>query len=178
MSDEKDQDQSPEEELDPQKLADEVAGGIEEASSEESAAEGEEDDQALADEWAAAMEEAGETEDEEPEPEPDPVKQIELDELQDEGRPGGNGDNPELEVILDIPVRISMEVGATKIPIRNLLQLNQGSVVELDRVAGEPLDVLVNGTLIAHGEVVVVNDKFGIRLTDVVSQSERIHRLR
>jgi flagellar motor switch protein FliN/FliY len=178
MSDEKDQDQSPEEELDPQKLADEVAGGIEEASSEESAAEGEEDDQALADEWAAAMEEAGETEDEEPEPEPDPVKQIELDELQDEGRPGGNGDNPELEVILDIPVRISMEVGATKIPIRNLLQLNQGSVVELDRLAGEPLDVLVNGTLIAHGEVVMVNDKFGIRLTDVVSQSERIHRLR
>ncbi len=178
MSDEKDQDQSPEEELDPQKLADEVAGGIEEASSEESAAEGEEDDQALADEWAAAMEEAGETEDEEPEPEPDPVKQIELDELQDEGRPGGNGDNPELEVILDIPVRISMEVGATKIPIRNLLQLNQGSVVELDRLAGEPLDVLVNGTLIAHGEVVMVNDKFGIRLTDVVSQSERIQRLR
>ena len=176
MSDEKDQDQSPEEELDPQKLADEVAGGIEEASSEESAAE--EDDQALADEWAAAMEEAGETEDEEPEPEPDPVKQIELDELQDEGRPGGNGDNPELEVILDIPVRISMEVGATKIPIRNLLQLNQGSVVELDRLAGEPLDVLVNGTLIAHGEVVMVNDKFGIRLTDVVSQSERIQRLR
>ncbi|HCG79389.1 MULTISPECIES: flagellar motor switch protein FliN [Thalassolituus] len=178
MSDEKDQDQSPEEELDPQKLADEVAGGIEEASGEESAAEGEEDDQALADEWAAAMEEAGETDEEEPEPEPDPVKQIELDELQDEGRPGGNGDNPELEVILDIPVRISMEVGATKIPIRNLLQLNQGSVVELDRLAGEPLDVLVNGTLIAHGEVVMVNDKFGIRLTDVVSQSERIHRLR
>ena len=176
MSDEKDQDQSPEEELDPQKLADEVAGGIEEASSEESAAE--EDDQALADEWAAAMEEAGETEDEEPEPEPDPVKQVELDELQDEGRPGGNGDNPELEVILDIPVRISMEVGATKIPIRNLLQLNQGSVVERDRLAGEPLDVLVNGTLIAHGEVVMVNDKFGIRLTDVVSQSERIQRLR
>ncbi|KZZ06843.1 flagellar motor switch protein, partial [Oleibacter sp. HI0075] len=173
MSDEKDQDQSPEEELDPQKLADEVAGGIEEASGEESAAEGEEDDQALADEWAAAMEEAGETDEEEPEPEPDPVKQIELDELQDEGRPGGNGDNPELEVILDIPVRISMEVGATKIPIRNLLQLNQGSVVELDRLAGEPLDVLVNGTLIAHGEVVMVNDKFGIRLTDVVSQSER-----
>ena len=178
MSDEKDQDQSPEEELDPQKLADEVAGGIEEASGEESAAEGEEDDQALADEWAAAMEEAGETDEEEPEPEPDPVKQIELDELQDEGRPGGNGDNPELEVILDIPVRISMEVGATKIPIRNLLQLNQGSVVEVDRLAGEPLDVLVNGTLIAHGEVVMVNDKFGIRLTDVVSQSERIHRLR
>jgi flagellar motor switch protein FliN/FliY len=85
---------------------------------------------------------------------------------------------PELDVILDIPVVISMEVGNTQIPIRNLLQLNQGSVIELDRLAGEPLDVLVNGTLIAHGEVVMVNDKFGIRLTDVISQSERIQRLR
>ena len=80
-------------------------------------------------------------------------------------------------MILDIPVMISMEVGSTQIPIRNLLQLNQGSVVELDRLAGEPLDVLVNGTLIAHGEVVMVNEKFGIRLTDVVSPSERIKRL-
>ena len=82
-----------------------------------------------------------------------------------------------LEVVLDIPVRLSMEVGNTQIPIRNLLQLNQGSVIELDRLAGEPLDVLVNGTLIAHGEVVMVNEKFGIRLTDVVSQQERINRL-
>lgn len=83
-----------------------------------------------------------------------------------------------LDTILDIPVTISMEVGRSNISIRNLLQLNQGSVVELDRVAGEPLDVLVNGTLIAHGEVVVVNDKFGIRLTDVISQLERIKKLR
>ena len=83
-----------------------------------------------------------------------------------------------LDTILDIPVTISMEVGRSHISIRNLLQLNQGSVVELDRVAGEPLDVLVNGTLIAHGEVVVVNDKFGIRLTDVISQLERIKKLR
>jgi flagellar motor switch protein FliN/FliY len=89
----------------------------------------------------------------------------------------GGGATPDLDVILDIPVTISMEVGATQIPIRNLLQLNQGSVVELDRLAGEPLDVLVNGTLIAHGEVVMVNDKFGIRLTDVVSPTERIRRL-
>ncbi len=73
---------------------------------------------------------------------------------------------------------IAMEVGRSQISIRNLLQLNQGSVVELDRVAGEPLDVLVNGTLIAHGEVVVVNDKFGIRLTDVISQIERIKKLK
>lgn len=83
-----------------------------------------------------------------------------------------------LDTILDIPVTISMEVGRTNISIRNLLQLNQGSVVELDRVAGEPLDVLVNGTLIAHGEVVVINDKFGIRLTDVISQVERIKKLK
>ncbi len=96
-------------------------------------------------------------------------------ELQDEGRPNLS---PELEVILDIPVNISMEVGNTEITIRNLLQLNQGSVIELDRLAGEPLDVRVNGTLIAHGEVVIVNDKFGIRLTDVVSPSERISKLR
>lgn len=85
---------------------------------------------------------------------------------------------PDLDVIMDIPVRISMEVGNTEISIRNLLQLNQGSVIELDRLAGEPLDVLVNGTLIAHGEVVVVNEKFGIRMTDVISPSERIKKLR
>ena len=83
-----------------------------------------------------------------------------------------------LDAIMDIPVTITMEVGHAKISIRNLLQLNQGSVIELERLAGEPLDVLVNGTLIAHGEVVVVNDKFGIRLTDVISQVERIKKLR
>jgi flagellar motor switch protein FliN len=86
-------------------------------------------------------------------------------------------DDLNLDVILDVPVTLSMEIGRTQINIRNLLQLNQGSVVELDRFAGEPLDVLVNGTLVAHGEVVVVNDKFGIRLTDVISVSERVKRL-
>ncbi|KAF1685612.1 flagellar motor switch protein FliN [Pseudoxanthomonas broegbernensis] len=83
-----------------------------------------------------------------------------------------------LDVILDVPVTLSLEVGRTRMPIRNLLQLNQGSVIELERGAGEPLDVYVNGTLIAHGEVVVINDRFGVRLTDVVSPSERIRRLR
>ena len=83
-----------------------------------------------------------------------------------------------LDVILDVPVTLSLEVGRSRMPIRNLLQLNQGSVVELERGAGEPLDVYVNGTLIAHGEVVVINDRFGVRLTDVVSPSERIRRLR
>ncbi len=83
-----------------------------------------------------------------------------------------------LDVILDIPVTLSMEIGRTELPISNLLQLNQGSVVELDRLAGEPMDVLINGTLIAHGEVVVINEKFGIRLTDVISPSERVKKLK
>lgn len=87
-------------------------------------------------------------------------------------------DNLNLNMLLDVPVTISMEIGRSRITIRNLLQLNQGSVVELDRLAGAPLDVLVNGTLIAHGEVVVVNEKFGIRLTDVISPSERVRKLR
>nr|WP_192553097.1 flagellar motor switch protein FliN [Pseudomonas sp. IzPS59] len=144
------------------------------------------DDQALADEWAAALEETGE------------AGQADIDALlaADAGVASSNRlpmeefgsvpksnepvslDGPNLDVILDIPVSISMEVGSTDINIRNLLQLNQGSVIELDRLAGEPLDVLVNGTLIAHGEVVVVNEKFGIRLTDVISPSERIKKLR
>ena len=83
-----------------------------------------------------------------------------------------------LDVILDIPVTLSMEVGRTEVPIQDLLALNRGSVVELDRIAGEPMDVLINGTLIAHGEVVVINEKFGIRLTDVISPAERVKKLR
>ncbi|MBS01170.1 MAG: flagellar motor switch protein FliN [Gammaproteobacteria bacterium] len=93
------------------------------------------------------------------------------------GLPAGSA-TPDLEAVMNIPVTVSMEIGRTQISIRNLLQLNQGSVVELDRLAGEPLDVLVNGTLIAHGEVVVVNEKFGIRLTDVISAQERVKKLR
>lgn len=82
-----------------------------------------------------------------------------------------------LDLILDIPVQLNVELGRTKIAIRNLLQLAQGSVVELDGLAGQPMDVLVNGCLIAQGEVVVVNDKFGIRLTDIISPAERLRRL-
>jgi len=101
----------------------------------------------------------------------------EFDSLEDTSSgPAAEGEN--LDVILDIPVTISMEIGRTNISIRNLLQLNQGSVVELDRLAGEPMDVLVNGTLVAHGEVVVVNEKFGIRLTDVISPAERVKKLK
>ena len=87
-------------------------------------------------------------------------------------------DSEKMDLILDIPVSVTVEIGRTKMTIRNLLQLNQGGIVALDRLAGDPLDVLVNGTLVAHGEVVVVNDKFGVRLTDIVSKAERIKRLR
>lgn len=130
------------------------------------------DDQDTMDEWAAALAEADVDED------GGDVQVTELDELTDSKHEISGEEKRKLDTILDIPVTISMEVGRSKINIRNLLQLNQGSVVELDRIAGEPLDVLVNGTLIAHGEVVVVNDKFGIRLTDVISQVERIKKLR
>jgi flagellar motor switch protein FliN/FliY len=130
------------------------------------------------DEWAAAMKEAGESEQGAGGNENNNVRTAPMEEFPEGSRIArGSGPAPDLDVILDIPVSISMEVGNTQIPIRNLLQLNQGSVIELDRLAGEPLDVLVNGTLIAHGEVVMVNEKFGIRLTDVISPGERIKRL-
>jgi len=92
--------------------------------------------------------------------------------------PAATSNDVNLDVVLDIPVTLSMEVGRSRISIRNLLQLNQGSVVELERATGEPFDIYVNGTLIAHGEVVVVNEKFGVRLTDVISPAERIRKLK
>lgn len=127
------------------------------------------DDEKLADEWASALGEDTSSQ----------VQAAPLEELKDSAKaPITEDERRKLDTIMDIPVTISMEVGRSRISIRNLLQLNQGSVVELDRIAGESLDVMVNGTLIAHGEVVVVNDKFGIRLTDVISQTERIKKLR
>jgi flagellar motor switch protein FliN/FliY len=112
-------------------------------------------------------------------PEPQPVPEAaQFDELTGGVPPTEAVRDVNLDVILDVPVTLSLEVGQTRISIRNLLQLNQGSIVELDREASEPLDVFVNGTLVAHGEVVVVNDKFGIRLTDVVSPTERLRKLR
>lgn len=97
----------------------------------------------------------------------------------DSPRSFSSGDTPidDISRVLDIPVQLSVELGRTKVPIRHILQLGQGSVVELDALAGEPMDVLVNGYLIAQGEVVVVNEKFGIRLTDVVTPSERLRRV-
>ncbi len=144
-------------------------------------------DQEVADEWAAALEEQQEAEktDEAEDPwaaaleeqaaaEANPAPVTHLD---DEAQSIPSSD-VNLDMVLDIPVTISMEIGRTQINIRNLLQLSQGSVIELDRLAGEPMDVLVNNTLFAHGEVVVVNDKFGIRLTDVISAEERVKKLK
>ncbi|WP_443111682.1 flagellar motor switch protein FliN [Aliivibrio sp. S3TY1] len=125
-------------------------------------------EQQMADEWAAALSESAEGQ----------AVTAPLEDLENKTPEFNEDERRKLDTILDIPVTISMEVGRSHISIRNLLQLNQGSVVELDRIAGESLDVMVNGTLIAHGEVVVVNDKFGIRLTDVISQTERIKKLR
>lgn len=125
------------------------------------------------DDWAAAMAEQALTEGGEGPAD----EKVEMEQFQT-GSPLDEGENPvNFDVIMDVPVNISMEIGRTSINIRNLLQLNQGSIVELDRLAGEPLDVLVNGTLIARGEVVVVNEKFGIRLTDVISPAERLRKL-
>lgn len=130
---------------------------------------------ALADEWAAALAEQS----------PDGGALAPAEAVQDAshlfprlaaGAPTAEG-RQDIEMILDIPVQLTVELGRTRIPIKHILQLAQGSVVELDALAGEPMDVLVNGCLIAQGEVVVVNDKFGIRLTDIVTPSERVRRL-
>ncbi|MCC4282723.1 MULTISPECIES: flagellar motor switch protein FliN [Marinobacter] len=167
-----DDDKKDEQELsEDEKLAAEWESAMEES--------GDADEDGREDEWAAAMAEAGETDDDDGSDDAkDDVRAAPMEEFPEGSNfSQGTGPAPDLDVILDIPVTISMEVGNTQIPIRNLLQLNQGSVIELDRLAGEPLDVLVNGTLIAHGEVVMVNEKFGIRLTDVISPGERIKRL-
>jgi len=124
------------------------------------------------DPWADALNEQAESEAEDV---LSATSAASFDELTDSSMAGSDVN---LDVVLDIPVNLSMEIGRTKISIRNLLQLNQGSVVELERLAGEPMDVLVNGTLIARGEVVVVNEKFGIRLTDIISPAERVKKLK
>ena len=136
------------------------------------------------DDWAAALQEQADTATEESAADANDtdmaaaMQQHQMDELVENSGADGGVEDVKLDAILDIPVHISMEIGRTQISIRNLLKLNQGSVVELDRLAGEPMDVLVNGTLIARGEVVVVNEKFGLRLTDIISPAERVKKLR
>lgn len=123
-----------------------------------------------ADDWAAAMGEQAAVEKANVKPATNLFENF-------SGNPAAPNPNQGFELILDIPVSLTVELGRTKISIRNLLQLAHGSVVELDGLAGEPMDVLVNGTLIAQGEVVVVNDKFGIRLTDIITPQERLRKL-
>ncbi|MDX8399273.1 MAG: flagellar motor switch protein FliN [Gallionellaceae bacterium] len=122
-----------------------------------------------ADDWGAAMAEQT-TASDQPEMQPHVFQEF------GSSAAGGTTSN-DLDMILDIPVQLTVELGRTKMPIKNLLQLAQGSVVELAGMAGEPLDVLINGFLIAQGEVVVVNDKLGIRLTDIITPSERLRRI-
>jgi flagellar motor switch protein FliN/FliY len=129
-----------------------------------------------ADDWGAALaEQSAAAASASPAPEPQPEAQPHV--FEKFGSDVGLAAHNDLEMIMDIPVQLTVELGRTKMPIKNLLQLAQGSVVELSGMAGEPLDVLINGFLIAQGEVVVVNDKFGIRLTDIITPSERIRRL-
>ncbi|QOL51736.1 flagellar motor switch protein FliN [Massilia litorea] len=132
------------------------------------------DDQILDDDWGAAIAEQAAAEAAALQKQQTASAAV----FQDFGTKNVRPDTPnDIDFILDIPVQLTVELGRTKIAIKNLLQLAQGSVVELDGLAGEPMDVLVNGCLIAQGEVVVVNDKFGIRLTDIITPSERIRKL-
>lgn len=125
------------------------------------------------DDWAAAMAEQEAVDSAAAKPDVHPAN---IFQQFDTAAPAGNVPG-NIDMVLDIPVTLTVELGRTKIAIRSLLQLAQGSVVELDGLAGEPMDVLVNGCLIAQGEVVVVNEKFGIRLTDIITPAERIRRL-
>ena len=129
---------------------------------------------AMAAEWAAALEQQQQTPSHEVVPAAEQVAPASFANFTPTTSGGAGND---INMILDIPVQLTVELGRTRIPIKHILQLAQGSVVELDALAGEPMDVLVNGYLIAQGEVVVVNDKFGIRLTDIVTPSERMRRL-
>lgn len=128
---------------------------------------------AEADDWAAAMAEQAQAPVVEARAEARPATQI----FEQLASRASGAVQHDIDMILDIPVNLTVELGRTKIPIKHILQLAQGSVVELDALAGEPMDVLVNGCLIAQGEVVVVNEKFGIRLTDIITPSERLRRL-
>jgi flagellar motor switch protein FliN/FliY len=141
-------------------------------SADQSAAEPQDD---MADAWAAALAESKGGSEVANEVSTESVAPASFANFTPTAPTGGSGND--LNMILDIPVQLTVELGRTRIPIKNILQLAQGSVVELDALAGEPMDVLVNGFLIAQGEVVVVNDKFGIRLTDIVTPSERMRRL-
>jgi len=140
--------------------------------STENTASADDDTDAMAAEWAAALAES----------KPEAASEVHTDQVspasfQNFSPTTGSTAGNDINMILDIPVQLTVELGRTRVPIKHILQLAHGSVVELEAMAGEPMDVLVNGYLIAQGEVVVVNDKFGIRLTDIVTPSERMRRL-
>jgi flagellar motor switch protein FliN/FliY len=148
--------------------------------SAENPAAGKPPEDAMAHEWAAALADskAGGSAAEVADEVRDPAQAVTAAPFANFGSGGGAvAPGNDINMVLDIPVQLTVEMGRTRIPIKNILQLAQGSVVELETLAGEPMDVLVNGYLIAQGEVVVVNDKFGIRLTDIVTPSERMRRL-
>ena len=157
---------NPTPELDPQALAD---AALAESAVAVQAAPAAADEELAMDDWAAALAEQNQ--------QPVQAGATGAGVFQPLSKAAATSTHNDIEMILDIPVKMTVELGRTKIAIRNLLQLAQGSVVELDGLAGEPMDVLVNGCLIAQGEVVVVNDKFGIRLTDIITPAERIRKL-
>ncbi|MBR7962910.1 flagellar motor switch protein FliN [Burkholderia vietnamiensis] len=157
---------NPTPELDPQALADAALAASPAAAEKAPAAA---DEELSMDDWAAALAEQNH--------QPVQAGATGAGVFQPLSKAAPSSSHNDIEMILDIPVKMTVELGRTKIAIRNLLQLAQGSVVELDGLAGEPMDVLVNGCLIAQGEVVVVNDKFGIRLTDIITPAERIRKL-
>lgn len=150
-------------------MAEEQTVGAEEAGAGEN-------EQFTADDWAAAMAEQASAESQPVDAAPPSTAAVFDNLTSDVGLTPEAARN--LELVMDIPVQLTVELGRTRMPIRNLLQLAQGSVVELNELAGEPLDVFVNGCLVAQGEVVVVNEKFGIRLTDIITPSERLKKLR
>ncbi|BDQ34624.1 flagellar motor switch protein FliN [Pseudodesulfovibrio portus] len=161
---------------------DDPLGGLEDVGdpSEAGSADLGQDDEALADEWAAAL---AETEQDELKHEKEQeflstqTHDYDLPDMGAEAKSGGSGGKRDLDFILDIPLEVSAELGRTKLLINELLQLGQGSVVELNKLAGEPLEIYVNGKLVARGEAVVINEKFGIRLTDIISPIERVKQL-
>ncbi|MYL24629.1 flagellar motor switch protein FliN [Vreelandella massiliensis] len=168
-------------ETDDQNISDDdwAAAMSEQETSDSDADSAEEDDP-----WAAAMaeqqaaeEDASEQEEEAPAPEPPKAKEASSDVFPPLNQQNGNGASRDLEMIMDIPVKLTVELGRTKLTIKQLLELAQGSVIELDGLAGEPMDILINGYLIAQGEVVVIEDKYGIRITEIITPSERIHKL-
>lgn len=164
------------EEMDQDQLAQQWADALTESTD---AGKGQDDD-ALAAEWAAALA-TQEEDDIKKEKEQaflkTKTKDHELKDLTKEAKSGREGTKRDLDFILDIPLEVSAELGRTKLLINELLQLGQGSVVELNKLAGEPLEIYVNGKLVARGEAVVINEKFGVRLTDIISPIERVKQL-